>query len=357
MFDRIATVLEAKDFLNFRLTGTAAADAVTYSRYDALRADDRPLPEWLARCRGLLELRRLAPWHPLGPITSRQSPFDRLAGIPVFAGAMDAWAAAVGAGATRAGQGYDIAGTSEVTGLITPGRAFVPGLVSLLWSDGAWQIGGPTQAGADSVAWCHRTLRVRGTLAAAVERAGARPPAADRPLFVPYLAGERAPLWRADVRGSFEGLSREHGPEDFLWAALEGVAMAMRDILARAVAGSGQALSDVRVAGGGAQSNAWCQMKADVMNVPMVRTAHRETGLAGAAVAAAVGLGWYSSLAAAADALCPVERAFAPRPAFAGIYAERAARHDRARRHAVAQADAAKPSPSARRMRAQGAQS
>ncbi len=118
--------------------------------------------------------------------------------------------------------------------------------------------------------------------------------------------------------------------------------MTMRAILASAVAGSRQELAEVRVAGGGARSNAWCQLKADVMNVPMVRTAHAETGVIGAAIAAAVGLGWHPTLAAAADAMCPVERVFEPRPALAPFYAERAARHERARQYAIAQADAAR---------------
>ena len=253
LLDRVSAALEPKDFLNFRLTGVRAADSVTYSRYDHTRAAGRSVPDWLERCLRLLALRRVAPWQMLGRVTNPQSPFSRLAGIPVFAGAMDAWAAAVGAGAIRAGQGYDIAGTSEVAGLITPARAVVPGLVSLLWGEDVYQIGGPTQAGADSALWCHRTFRVRGTLAAAVERAGEMPPAGDRPLFLPYLAGERTPLWRADVRGVFEGLSREHRADDFLWSALEGVAMTMRAILARAVDGSRQELAEVRVAGGGAR--------------------------------------------------------------------------------------------------------
>ena len=340
VFDRIDAVLEPKDFLNLRLTGAIAVDSVTYSRFDALRPARLPLPDWLERCRALLALRRIAPWQRLGPMTNRQPPFDRLAGIPVFAGAMDAWATAVGSGAIRAGQGYDIAGTSEVAGLITPARAVVQGLVSLAWGEDVCQIGGPTQAGADCALWCHRTFRVRGTLAAAVERAGAMLPTADRPLFLPYLAGERTPLWRADVRGAFEGLARGHRANDFLWSVLEGVAMTVRDILARAVEGSREKLTEVRVAGGGARSDAWCQMKADVMNVPMVRISHPETGLIGAAIAGAVGLGWHPTLAAAADAMCPVERVFEPRPALACVYAQRAERHDRARRHAVAQADA-----------------
>jgi xylulokinase len=341
-FEQVGAVLEPKDFLNYRLTGRIAADTVTHSRYDPLGTGERGLPEWLARCVGLLALPRMAPWEALGPITCVQSPWRRLAGIPVFAGTMDAWATAVGAGAIRAGQGYDIAGTSEVAGRITATRAAVRGLVSLRWGEETWQIGGPTQAGADCASWCHEVFRVRGSLATAVERAGRMSPAPDRPLFLPYLAGERTPLWRPDVRGAFEGLSRAHGGDDFLWAVLEGVAMAMRDILVRAVEPSHTPMREIRVAGGGARSNAWCQLKADVVNVPLVRTSHAETGLVGAAMAAAVGLRWHPTLAAAADAMCSVERVFEPRAAFAPFYAQRAERHARATRHAIEEADAAK---------------
>ena len=230
-------------------------------------ATSRNFPDWLQRSLDLLALPRIAPWELHGTIHNRRAPWNRLAGVPVFAGAMDAWATAVGAGAVRPGHGYDIAGTSEVAGLITRARAEVPGLVSLYWSGNAWQVGGPTQAGADCAAWCHRTFRIGRTLSAAVERAGGLPPADTRPIFLPYLAGERAPLWRPDLRGSFVGIAHEHGGDDFLWSVLEGVAMAMRDILTRATRGSATRMREVRVAGGGAQSNAWCQLKADVMNV------------------------------------------------------------------------------------------
>jgi len=340
-FARISAVLEPKDFLNFRLTGEIAADSVTYSRYDALASNGRVLPERLERSLRLLDVPRVAPWKAVGHIACARSPWNRLAGIPVFAGSMDAWATAVGAGAVGEGQGYDIAGTSEVAGLVTSARANVPGLVSLRWGETAWQIGGPTQAGADCVGWCHRLLRGRGTLAAAAERAGNLAPTADRPLFVPYLAGERAPLWRADVRGVFEGLALASGGDDVLWAVLEGVAVQMRTILALAVHGSHTQLREVRVAGGGAQSDAWCAMKADVMNVPMIRTRQGETGLVGAAMAAAVGLGWHDDLAAAARAMSKVERIFEPRAARVDIYAARSVRHARAREHAIDAADAA----------------
>jgi len=202
------------------------------------------------------------------------------------------------------------------------------------------QVGGPTQAGADCAAWCHQTFRIEGDLAAAVERAGRLAPDAQRPLFLPYLAGERTPLWRSDLRAAFGGVSRAHGADDFLRAVLEGVAMSVRDILTRARQATGQRLAGVRVAGGAARSDAWCQIKADVVGAPVVRTAEAETGLIGAALAAATGLRWHATLQHAARAMCRAARTFEPRVAYAALYDARAAEYARAQRHAVEDADA-----------------
>jgi len=270
-FAEIGAVLEPKDFLNRRLTGLTAGDSITYSRLDALEPIPRGLPAWIERCVDLLRPTLCAPWQPLGPIRKLDAPLQRLEGVPLFAGSMDSWATAVGSGAVAPGQAYDIAGTSEVVGLLTRRRVGVPGLVSLRWSETAQQIGGPTQAGADCAAWCHAAFRLRGRMAQAVERVGKRLPSADRPIFLPYLAGERTPVWRSDVRGAFHNVGRASTSDDFLWAVMEGVAMAARDILDRAVAGSGERAEELRVSGGGARSDAWCQMKADVLGLPVLR--------------------------------------------------------------------------------------
>ena len=338
-FRRAAYVLEPKDFFNARLTGIASADSVTYSRFDALRAT-KSLPEWLRRYVEFLGLPRRPPWSAIGPIIADVAPFGRLKGLPVFAGAMDTWTAAIGSGAVRAGRAYDVAGTTEAVGLLSRKRRRVAGLVSVWWGEALHQVGGPTQIGADAIAWCHRTFRIRGALSAAVERVARRGPGADLPLLLPYLAGERVPVWRSDVRGALHGISRDHGPDDFLWAALEGSAHAVRDILAIASAGVSEKVRDVRVSGGGARSDAWCQLKADVVGAPFMRSAHGETGLVGAAMAAAVGLGWYPSMEAAARRMCPVDRVFEPRKKFADLYAHRAALYQHAKAASLAAAAA-----------------
>ncbi len=335
VFERLALMLEPKDFLAWRLTGVAAADAVTYSRFDALEPQGGPLPGWLDRCRRLLDLPRPLPWEQIGLIKASAAPFDALAGLPVFAGAMDTWTAATGSGALSPGQAYDVAGTSEVVGLLSRTRAATPGLLAMRWGDDLYQLGGPTQAGADCALWAHQAFRCAGRLDAAVERAGRIPPSDDLPLFLPYLAGERTPVWRSDVRGAFFGLGRTLGPDEFLWSVLEGVAHAVRDILDMAAGGSGARVTEMRVSGGGARSDAWCQLKADVTGVPVVRATHEETGLIGAAMAATVGLGLHADLAAAAVAMCPVDAVFEPQAPLKPFYDRRAALYQRVKATAL----------------------
>jgi xylulokinase len=338
-FARVTQVLEPKDFLNFRLTGVSAADGVTASRFDELGPASSDMPETLRRCRALLDHARPMPWTKLGAVNASEAKLKRLRGLPVFAGAMDTWACAIGSGAAIAGRAYDVAGTSEAVGLITRARVAARGLVTLPWAEAAWQLGGATQAGGDAALWAYEALRVSGTFEAATARAGRVAPTDELPMFLPYLAGERTPVWRADVRGAFHGLSREHSGDAMLWSVLEGVAHAVRDVLESATQATGERMDEVRVSGGGARSDAWCQLKANVLGVPLVRPREIETGLLGCAVVGAVGLGLYPTLAAGSAAMSAIDRVFEPQRAHAALFAHRAARYRDLKNFALSVAD------------------
>lgn len=321
-FARIDRVVEPKDFLNFRLTGVLAVDTVTHSRQSATT----PMAQ------GDL----VSPWQAVGVVIPTAKPLAGIAGAPVFAGSMDTWASAVGSGAVSPGHAYDVAGTSEVVGLVSARRRTAPGLVSLEWTEDAYQIGGPTQAGADCAQWCHATFRVRGQLEDAIERVGHPTARAEPPLFLPYLAGERAPVWRSDVRGAFHRIGRHSTPDDFLWAVLEGVAMAVRDILEIAQTAAGARATQLLVSGGGARSNAWCRLKADVTGLPVVRSTEAETGVIGAAIAAAVGLGLHRNVSDAAAHMVARGRQFDPRARFAARSDARFAQYQQIKQAALA---------------------
>ncbi len=303
-FAKIAHVVEPKDYLNFRLTGVIADASAS------------------------------PPWQQVGSVRA----LARIAGVPVFGGAMDTWASAVGAGAVEPGQAYDVAGTTEAVGLVTARPVDARGLRALPWTETAHQIGGPTQAGADCARWCHDTFRVRGSLADAIARTGSAL-REDAPVFLPYLAGERAPVWSSGVRGAFHRVDRAHAPDDFLWSVMEGVAHAVRDILTIAQSAANVRAHELRACGGGAKADAWCALKADVLGLPVIRSRAAETGLVGAAMAAAVGLALYPDLRSAALRMAKPGRRFAPRARYAKSYERRAGLYAAVKRHALELSD------------------
>lgn len=298
-------VLEPKDWLNLRLTGRAATDAVTLGRLHY-----PPLGRDLDRRLAALDLDRalfgdnVEPTAQLGKVQrGLEPPFDRLAGAPVFAGGQDTWTATLGMGVASGGA-YIVSGTSEVTGRVLDAPRRAPGLLSLPWGEGLHHVGGPSQGGLDALAWLGEisgaSIDVLALEAGQTE---------DAPLFHPYLQGERVPLWDAAIRGAFIGLDRRHGRGHLARAIIEGIAFANRRIL-DAAGGAAR----VRISGGGARFDLWRQTKADVLGATIERSAADEPGLLGCAIVALTGLGEFASLAQAQIALAGVDRECAPDP-------------------------------------------
>jgi xylulokinase len=310
-FARARSVLQPKDFLGLRLTGRAATDrsanAWALHRETGLAAAD---PWRRAGLDPALLPDLLDPQDQLGVVQA-----GPLAGLPVFTGSMDTWCATIGAGGVRPGGAYIVSGTTDVAGVFTTAARTAPGLVTLPWGEGLFHLGGPSQAGADCAAWAASLLGV-ADVPALIALASRTDCGGGPLLFLPYLTGERAPLWEPGARGVFLGLHRDHGPPSLARAVLEGVAFANRDLLSRA----GVAFDSVVLCGGGGRSDAWCQIRADVLGVPVLRSAIAEPGLAGAAACAWVGLGRYASLMAAQAAMAGQRQAFTPDAEHARFY-------------------------------------
>jgi xylulokinase len=312
---RARHAIEPKDEINRRLTGIAASDPISSARLAAAADLLGPL--------GLPPL--LPPLHRpgavLGPVRAGlPGALGTLAGRPVLAMAHDTWAAVLGLGALRPGCGYCISGTTEVLGVLHDAPAQAEGLLGLDW-DGLWQLGGPSQHGADALAW----LAALGVATEVV-------PGDPLPiLFLPSLSGERVPHWDPALRGAFLGLHRNHGPAAIAQAVMQGVALNGLTVLDRAEAATGRAVAEIRLGGGGA-TPAWARIRADVLGREVATTACPEPGLLGAAIAAFAALEG-ATLAAMQAAMVRVAARHAPDPE----------RHGRARRlHALfRQAEAA----------------
>lgn len=311
---RLAVVLDPKDFLNLRLTGRAASDPVSSAR--------------LLAARGLLPAAGFSPGI-VPPLADPVSVMGRvraglpgalaaLSGVPVVAMANDTWAAVLGLGALRPGFGYIVSGTTEVAGIVAAQPAAAEGLLPVPWGEGLHQLGGPSQAGGDTLAWVREVLRCRPEEAEALLAA---PPAAEPLLFLPHLRGERTPYWDPALRGAWLGLSRGHGAAELLRSAVEGIGFLNRLVIERAEAAAGGRVVEIRLGGGGARSAAAARLRAEALGRPLVLPAAEEPGLTGAAIAAWTALGRFPTLAAAQAALAPPARIVAPERDLSALFA------------------------------------
>lgn len=170
---------------------------------------------------------------------------------------------------------------------------------------------GPMQAAGTSLEWLAETLGVgRIGIADLVASAVSVPAAEEGLFFLPYLVGERAPIWDVHARGTFLGLERHHGPAHLTRAVLEGVAFNLYGTF-RALAGAVRPIDAIDAVGGGARSDEWLRIMADTWGVPVRRrTIVDEANSLGAAVVGGVAVGLMDW--SAAGALSEIDAVFEP---------------------------------------------
>jgi len=173
--------------------------------------------------------------------------------------------------------------------------------------------------------FCQEEVRQAGDLEAAYDLmnslAAAAPPGSDGVVFLPYLAGAGQPENDPDARAVFYGLTLMHGRSHCSRAIMESIAYMLKKILADFTR-AGVVMTEVRSMGGGARSDLWLQIKADVIGLPLVRMEEEETSTLGAAMLASVQCGDHPDLVAAAAAMVRLGRRFEPDRSNAPVYAK-----------------------------------
>lgn len=114
-------------------------------------------------------------------------------------------------------------------------------------------------------------------------------------LFTPYLVGERTPHADAMIRGSFIGMDGSHRREDFVRAVMEGITFSLNESI-EIFRETGKRIDTIVSIGGGAKSDSWLQMQADIFNATVVKLENEQGPGMGAAMLAAYGCGWFRSL-------------------------------------------------------------
>jgi xylulokinase len=315
IYNRTYKFLNCLDYMNLRLTGrlVATVDSILTSwvtdnrdpnniHYDRAIVEQlsiaiEKLPE-IVRCTDII--------GPLCPSAAKELGLPRE--TPVVAGAVDNSAAAVGSGAVRDGEAHLYIGTSSWIGAHVPFKktdvfaqiASVPCAVNGRYLAVALQ----SSAGSNLSFLCDKVLfhpdefgtqrpsdvySILGRIAAAV------PPGARGLVYTPWIFGERSPVDNSSLRAGFLNLSLQHSREDMIRAVLEGVALNTRWMLEPFNRFLGKSLDEITVVGGGATSDVWCQIFADILNIRVRQVeAPIQANAVGAGFIGHVGIGAFS---------------------------------------------------------------
>lgn len=310
LFEAGYTPLYPKDYLLGLLCGRVCMDESTAS---AIVYYDRANRCWNAR--GLFPGKNLpevvAPWACAG-VTGTD--FSRSCGLPdgvaVYPGGIDCFCEAVGAGGVFPGLVVDGTGTSTC---LTRVAARGDGASYHVLPDMDLSVNMISSTGASFKWFCEKidpdgTEMIRGI----------DPSKPTKLLFLPYLNGERCPIWDEEAKGLFLGITPETDRMEMLQAVLQGVALAIRHNLEDM--GGATAVGAV---GGGNRSDTWLQIKADVCGIPFRKLSEQDASAFGSALLAA--LGSDSVTAKEAEAMVEAEKVFAPngslRQFYDGLYA------------------------------------
>ncbi len=321
LWQRTRHILLPKDYVRYRLTGEYASDkagAAGTLLFDLKQRDWSP--EVLQALN--IPAAYLPPTHEGPAITGYVSQeaaaaTGLCAGIPVMAGGGDQAAGAVGVGAVQPGVVSLALGTSGVVFATTGGPFVEPeGRLHAFCHavPGRWHFMGVMLSAAGSLRWHRDTFTPGLPYDDLLAPAAAVPIGCEGLLFLPYLTGERTPHPDPLARGAFVGLTVRHTLPHLSRAVLEGVSFGLRDSFELIKTGSRAAITQVRVAGGGAKSPLWRQILADIMNTELVTVNTTEGAAYGAALLAGVGAGIWPDVDSACRRTIHVTGSTQPRP-------------------------------------------
>lgn len=300
LYKKIYKILLPKDYINFCLTGNFATDVSDASGTGYFDVKRR---KWSNEILNAFDIdEKLLPtiYQSSNSIGNINNEICELTGLSkdtvVVAGAGDNAAAAVGNGIISENSASVSLGTSGVvfTAIDKPiydkkGRVhtFCHAV------DNMWHIMGVTQGCGLSVSWFKHNFADNYSYKELDEKASKI--TSDGIIFLPYLMGERTPHLDSNCRGSFTGLSASHNSINLYRAVLEGACFSLKDCCA-VIEEIGIKVNSYKACGGGANSDLWLQILADVLGRDLYTDGNSERGALGVAILASVGSGVYSSI-------------------------------------------------------------
>jgi len=334
VFQNLGHIMLVEDYIVYRLTGMPQSSASLLST--SMLVDIHGKQYW-DRVVDFLGIRKYLP-----PIVEEGSVVGKLVpriaddiglgrDVIVVKGSMDQNTGAVGAGNIKRGVITETTGSALAIGISVEEKDTVkniglpcqphaiPGLyiyMPFAQTAGAvykWFRDAFGQAEIQSTGSPEKAFEALNQLAGSVE------PGADGLVFLPFLAGASFPENDSFARGAFYGIALRHNKGHFARSILEAVGYMLRKILV-IIENAGIEVTEVHSMGGGARSDLWLQIKADICGYPFVKMVEEETATLGAAILASVRTGDYASYEESAGVMVKTGRWFMPDKSHAVIY-------------------------------------
>jgi len=321
--------LQIPGYLNFKLTGKFGIDAAHASLLQLRSADNSRWADEVMKFVGVGEDKfpQIANSITLQGEVLSNNDSKIAAGTPVYFGSVDGCSAALEAGVIDPGVVAEMTGTSTVLLMPTDGNNFNDAFVAIEHAIAGRQLRlGAMVASGASVAWLQQNiLKGEQSVEQLSNDAQSVAPGSEGLIFLPYMMGERSPIWHTNARGVFFGLSLTTTPAMIFRAVLEGTAFALAHNVEIGKA-SGIKIDEIRSIGGGSKSGLWNQIKADVLGMPIAVLADSVGAAVGDAYLAGMGAGMFKDIRQTLKTNVKIEARFTPDQKVHSYYQERYAR-------------------------------
>jgi len=288
IFGRAAKFISIKEYIWYRLFGKYQVD---YSIASATGLFDIYNFKWYAESLELAGIREEMLSEPVSVVhqESTLASDHRLPGLPdglpFIIGGSDGCLANLGSDAVLPGETALTIGTSGALRMTTRSPKYDPAerIFQYILTDQLYVSGGATNNGGGAVQWYAKNFGGGRSVQELTATAGDVAPGSDGLIFLPYLLGERAPIWNADARALFFGIRGSHEQHHFMRAVLEGITYSLYQVGASLEETIGP-MKHIIASGGFTHSRTWLQMVADVFGKEVRTTNGADASAIGACI-------------------------------------------------------------------------
>ena len=303
---KIYKLLEPKDYINFKLSGEYNTSLLSARGFLDVKNG-----MFYSKFLNLLDISesiipKAVPSHSIIGETTKSlaSEIGLPKGIPIIAGEMDSITSIIGTGVCKKNVYYNVSGTSEIVGILIDQEINLSQKKKLPYFSYPFYnklrlLFGATQTSGKSINWFIKNFLGIIKNPSDIEfKNNINEFTKKNPLiFLPYMEGERSPVWNSSARGVFFGLSHEHTKYDLYRAVLEGIGFSILhnfETLKTFYFQNEKTNKTIWVSGGGAKNDDFNQIKADILGKKVITTKVTESGLLGGAILATIGLRIYN---------------------------------------------------------------